>query len=172
MKVALWYFFCWWFTSIAQTSFFMEWICFLTFFFFFFIWKCHVSFVHIKKVRDGVWVNLHMHGCVWRMAPSASPTYHVAHISPSEREREGGSETTHWVGTRVQIRLPLAVPGGPLLCWWFFNDPSLATGSLYCLEWRADGKSWWVNLTYQKRVERGLFFFLFFCHPLWDPISV
>lgn len=37
---------------------------------------------------------------------------------PSEKEKE--RETTHWVGTGVPIRLLLAVPGGPLLCWWFF----------------------------------------------------
>lgn len=73
-----------------------------------------------------------------------------------EREEGGGGGTTHWVGTGVQIRPPLAVPRGLLLCWWFFNDPSLATASLCCHEWQADGKSWWVNLTYQKRVEKDL----------------
>ena len=62
------------------------------------------------------------------MAPTASPTYYVARNSLSlrerEREREGereremerARETTHWVGTDVKIRLPLTVPGGPLLC--------------------------------------------------------
>lgn len=124
--------------------------------------KCGL-WVPSKNVCDGVWVHLHMCGCMWLMAPSASPTYHVAHISspPPEREREGERETTHWVGTGVQIRLPLAVPGGPLLCWWLFNDPSMATGSLYCLDGqmgKADGLIW-----HTRKV-----FFFFFCPSHWD----
>lgn len=83
--------------------------------------------------------------CDWWPHRHHPPTMlHIFH-PPPERKREGERETTHWVGTGVQIRLPLAVPGGPLLCWWLFNDPSMATGSLYCLDGqmgKADGLIW------------------------------
>lgn len=138
--------FCWWFTSIAWTSLFVMILLSQ-------LATRRVVNMSLTKTKVcahvciKMWHGLRVHAWL-RLTDGPIGITHRSRriISPSleEREREGeekrGRETTHWDGTGVQIRLPLAVPGGALLCWWFFNDPSLATGSLYCHEWQADGE--------------------------------
>lgn len=113
-----------------------------------------------KNLWDRVWVHLHMHGCVWLMAPSASPTYHFAHISPFPKESGRGRE-----GGRPPIGL---VRGSRLGCPWqslevrcfvdgFLMTPVWLQAHCTALSDRQMGKA--DELIWRTRKEwRGVFF--------------